>query len=215
MRHEQCHESVWIDGFVSGSEFAPPPRIRPGSSGSLRAMVVYVVVSGLPGSGKSTLARPLAKSLGLPLISKDTVKEALASAEGSDTVSSGRSRHLGAAAFEVVFALAAESNGAVLEASWHPDPARERLNGLPGVLLEVHCACPPDLARTRYVSRAGDRHSVHLDSTRFEDPELWSPHRTGALALSSPVIEVDCTTPVDVAQVVHSIKDHPAWKAAA
>ena len=38
---------------------------------------VYVVVSGPPGSGKSTLARGLAPELGLPLLSKDRIKEAL------------------------------------------------------------------------------------------------------------------------------------------
>ena len=37
----------------------------------------FVVVSGPPGSGKSTLAGPLATQLGLPLLGKDIIKEAL------------------------------------------------------------------------------------------------------------------------------------------
>ncbi len=36
-----------------------------------------VLVTGAPGSGKTTLAMPLARHLGLPLITKDTIKEAL------------------------------------------------------------------------------------------------------------------------------------------
>jgi hypothetical protein len=36
-----------------------------------------IVVTGLPGSGKTTLARQLSASLGLPLLSLDSVKEAL------------------------------------------------------------------------------------------------------------------------------------------
>ena len=38
---------------------------------------VYVVVTGPPGSGKSTLARSLADELDLPLLAKETVKQAL------------------------------------------------------------------------------------------------------------------------------------------
>lgn len=148
----------------------------------------------------------------MPLISKDIVKEALATAEGSPTVTPERSRRLGAAAFKVVFAMAADSNGAVLEASWHPEHARERLDALPGALIEVHCACPPHLARRRYLKRAQERHGVHLDSTRSDDTELWSPDRADALTLSDPVIEVDCTIPVDVARVADKVTEHPAWR---
>ena len=37
----------------------------------------FVLVAGWPGSGKSTLAAALAAELGLPLLSKDEIKEAL------------------------------------------------------------------------------------------------------------------------------------------
>ena len=36
-----------------------------------------IVVTGAPGSGKSTVAVPLARRLGVPLIAKDDIKEAL------------------------------------------------------------------------------------------------------------------------------------------
>jgi hypothetical protein len=38
---------------------------------------VFVVVSGPPASGKTTLSRAIAPVLGLPLIAKDTIKQAL------------------------------------------------------------------------------------------------------------------------------------------
>ena len=45
---------------------------------------LFVVVSGPPGSGKSAVAEPLARELGLPLIAKDTIKEALMVTEPVD-----------------------------------------------------------------------------------------------------------------------------------
>lgn len=43
---------------------------------------LFVLVGGWPGSGKSTLAVALAAELGLPLLAKDEVKEALVDALG-------------------------------------------------------------------------------------------------------------------------------------
>ncbi|MDQ1534024.1 MAG: hypothetical protein QOF28_1785, partial [Actinomycetota bacterium] len=42
----------------------------------------FVVITGLPAAGKTTLAVPLAEALGVPLISKDAIKEALFAAVG-------------------------------------------------------------------------------------------------------------------------------------
>lgn len=99
-----------------------------------------------------------ARTLGLALLAKDTVKEALAVLEDEATLTIDRSRELGSASFEVVFAIAAQNSGAVLEASWNPALAGERLAGLSRPLIEVHCQCPPEVARQRYVERAGRRH---------------------------------------------------------
>jgi predicted kinase len=41
-----------------------------------------VLVTGPPAAGKTTVARPLARCLALPLIGKDTIKEALFDAMG-------------------------------------------------------------------------------------------------------------------------------------
>ena len=38
---------------------------------------MYVVLTGPPASGKSTLSRALAGELGLPLLAKDTIEQAL------------------------------------------------------------------------------------------------------------------------------------------
>lgn len=67
----------------------------------------FVVVSGLPASGKSCLAAPLARELGLPLISKDDIKETL----GEHLPCEGRegSARLGRAGVEVLWTLASRA----------------------------------------------------------------------------------------------------------
>lgn len=73
-----------------------------------------------PGSGKSTMAKPLAQVLGLPLISKDTIKEALFDSLGVADID--WSVCVGQASISVLYALAADAGGAVLESAWRPRP---------------------------------------------------------------------------------------------
>lgn len=63
-----------------------------------------IVVGGAPASGKTTLAKCLAREFNVPLIAKDTIKEALMDADPPrDREASSR---LGAIAFAVLFRVA-------------------------------------------------------------------------------------------------------------
>jgi len=186
---------------------APEPPLgaptTPGASfGRDTGTVGYVLVTGLPASGKSTLAGPLSRALDLPLLAKDTVKEALWEALGpGDAEWAAR---LGAASAEVLLAVAIDAGAAVVDHFFH----RDRLTAwsrLPGRLVEVHCAVSPDLARARYQARR--RHPAHHDgdAARWDD---WIARDAGPLRLGGPLLEVDTSRPVAVAGVA-------AWAGAA
>jgi predicted kinase len=75
----------------------------------------FVVVSGPPASGKTTLSRAIAPAAGLPLIAKDTIKQALMTVLPVPDV--GASRVVGRASVAALLAVAAESGGRCLRAS--------------------------------------------------------------------------------------------------
>jgi predicted kinase len=167
--------------------------------------VPFVVVSGPPGSGKTTLATALAAGLGLPLISKDAIKEALLSVL---TVSdSEASQELGRASMAVLYGLAKDSGtGAVLEANFRRSKSVGELRKLRGSVVEVHCQCTRTVALERYRSRQESRHPGHFDAHRTE-AELWDGDMVGPLAGGWPVLEVDTNARVDIPAVLGAIRD--------
>ncbi len=165
-----------------------------------RAYGWFVLIAGWPGSGKSTLAAALATELGLPLLAKDEIKDALMEGLGRpETVAA--SQRLGKAAVLVMLRAARTCPGAVLDSTWF-DYALPLARTLPGRLIEVHCTVPLDLARARYRARTGHRHAGHLDDAR-SDQELWGePSRPPGLG---PVIVVDTSGPVDAAELAVTV----------
>lgn len=153
-----------------------------------------VYVSGAPGAGKSSLAAPLAAELGYALITKDRIKETLHDALGAPEPDLAWSRRLGAAAMELLWALAADAPAVVIEANFRPhsDYQRAKLSGLGGRPVEVHCRCPAEVAAARYGARS--THPVHVIKTLPPEAmaEYDRPVGIGALVL------VDTTVPVDV-----------------
>jgi predicted kinase len=182
--------------------------------GGVSAPPLFVVVSGPPASGKSTLAPPLAAELRLPLVAKDTIKDALMSVLPVPDVAA--SRVLGRASVLAMLAVAAESPvGAVIESNFHRSRAAAELAALPGRVVEVFCACDAEVAARRYRDRAGSRHAGHFDAERAAS-ELWNDEVARPVDGGWPVLRVDTSRPLgpgaasDLARAVLTAVGQPA-----
>jgi predicted kinase len=170
---------------------------------------VFVIVDGPPAAGKSTLAPVLAQRLRLPLLAKDTTKDALMEVMPPTDVE--HSRQLGRAAVRVMLALAAAAPlGAVLESNFYRSRASSDLARLPGRVVEVFCRCDHEVATARYRHRAATRAAGHFDHLRT-DEELWNPDVAEPVAGGWPVIELDTNTPVDLSAAIAAIAHAAPW----
>jgi len=154
---------------------------------------IVTVVPLAPRCGGTTVARGLAVRLRLPLIAKDTIKEALASVLPPADVPA--SQRLGRASVVVLLALAHASGGAQLESVWYRSRALPELAALPGDVVEVFCRVDRETAFLRYRSPRR-RGPGHFDATRGRD-ELWNDEVAVPVAGGWPVVDVDTTDPVD------------------
>lgn len=154
----------------------------------------FIVVSGMPASGKTTLAIKLAEALALPLLDKDHILEALFAGEG--VITPRMRQRLSRASDDVLAAVAAASQGAVIVSFWrHPamdgqsGTPTDWLSGLSDAVVEVHCTCSPDLAARRFLGR--ERHPGHNDASRRDGlrSQFESYSSLGPLGVG-PLIEV-------------------------
>lgn len=160
---------------------------------------LVVVVTGPPAAGKTTIARELALRLRLPLVAKDTIKEALF--DGLGTGDLAWSQGLGAATYLVLQALVEESVRAgaslVLEANFVRGEADARLAALPARFVQVHCSAPVEVLVERYAAR--ERHPGHVDTERIDAlRKAVDSGRHDPLALPGETIQIETTSPIDI-----------------
>lgn len=165
-----------------------------------------IVLNGMAGAGKSTLARPLAAALGIPLVSKDSIKEALGDAVDTPLPT----RAIGALAADALWRIVGMLEGTVLvESVWLAGRDDEWFRrgwesaGSPAG-VEIWCEAPRDVMRERYLTRP--RHSVHDDRDRIDE---WEAAADVARPMTDfPVIRVDTSAPVDVRSLVDALTAH-------
>jgi predicted kinase len=175
---------------------------------------MLVLVTGLPGSGKTTLARHLARKLDLPLIAKDRYKEILFDVLGVGDLD--WSRRIGQAAIALQFDAMVVVRAAVVDSALWTGVSEPEVEALGLPLVQVHCRCPFEVARTRFFDRvvAGERHAGYREEQMtYESYERFRP-LVEPLRLRAPLVEVNTAEPLDidaVADAVHATYGRPPF----
>jgi predicted kinase len=172
----------------------------------------FVVISGLAASGKTTVAEPLAQALDIPLISKDTIKEALFEAVGFGDWELSKS--LSRAADSAMVRLAQDLDAAVLDNFWYSETVNDLLAPLSGSIVEVFCRCDPAVALKRFEARA--RHPGHGDAQRDAGPmraSFFARAHKLPLGTLGPVVEVNTERPVDTDSLAVRVLEAGAQRA--
>ena len=169
---------------------------------------LVVVVTGMPAAGKSTVADALSRSLSLPLIARDRIKEQLYETLGAGDVE--LSSRLGTASFALLFDLAAvlleTRQSVIVEANFFRGDAEPEFAALPKHrVAQIHCHAPLELLVERYTGRR--RHPGHHDDQKVELlRERFDSGTHEALVLPGDIIQVDTSRPVDLIAIADRVR---------
>jgi predicted kinase len=165
-------------------------------------MSSLIIVTGRPATGKSALATALSLQLGIPLVSKDDIKETMADSLGSGDRS--LSRKYGKASFDIQFKILdrclAANTSVIAETYFHGELARGAFERLIAdhscSVIQIVLRSDPDVIIQRFKDRnmRGERHSIHADSAVVPELEraLAAGEYNGVPIQCSPLV-VDTT----------------------
>lgn len=166
---------------------------------------MFIFVTGPPAAGKTSVAVPLARDLGLPLLAKDPIKEAIHDAIPASLSERAWSRHLSEASYRVLLSLLAEIPSAVLDLNL-PNEWAADFDGVEGTKLQLFCRCPQGELERRLMSRATTRHPAHLDDIVLAEVRAEGVRGSLPAPLNAPLLEVDTSAPVDHVQVLEWVR---------
>jgi predicted kinase len=131
-----------------------------------------LIINGLPASGKTTLGAALSPLLGLPIFSKDTLKEIIFDHVGWESRS--WSQRVGQAAWDLLWMITERELQAdrsiAIESNFLQPVADARLAAFRVSMrfrvVELHCTADREVVIDRFIERAqsGDRHPGHREA---------------------------------------------------
>lgn len=136
-----------------------------------------IIVSGPPSSGKTTLATSIAKKFGLPLITKDSLKEIL-----FDTIGwkdRGWSKKIGTASFAIMHyfldSVMTTGQSIIIEGNFKTEFEAQhitpRLKQYNYQAIQVMCQCDGEILFERFKERSEskNRHPGHCDTGNYDE----------------------------------------------
>lgn len=168
-------------------------------------MATLIIVNGPSASGKSTLSQRLAKDLGLPLVSRDVIKEALFDSLGySDRQ---QSKTFGSAAALVLLRqvdiLLRSGVSCIIEGKFNPKFSQDEIAALArdnnASVIQVQCRGKGQELLVRFHRRArSERHPGHAETDNLDDfTEELLAGVYPILDLPGEFLEYDSTQPND------------------
>jgi len=162
------------------------------------ASPLLVIVNGRPATGKTSLAERLSTDLGIPLFTKDAVKELLGDVVGAPD--RGAAKTLGEASIALIFQHAetvlATGSPAIIECPLIPELSIEPLAGLQERtncrMLQIFLVADPDVILKRYDGR--ERNDVHFDEdARIELESSLRLTQVDPVPIEGETIRLDTT----------------------
>jgi glucokinase len=155
-----------------------------------------ILINGLPATGKTSLGEHLQNRFNAPLLTLDTIKEAMFNELGIGDRE--YNRMLGRATKEVIWAVISEfpPNSLAIVDAWFGFPPYDKVfEGLKraGVarFVELWCHAPGEILAARYLERVDHRHKGHPG--REYAPELEEVARRAAPMNIGPLYSIDMT----------------------
>ena len=180
---------------------------------------LLVLVTGHPCTGKSTLADALARHLGLPVLGKDELQEALFDAGWPPGAGAGPAVAANHALLRAARRMLANGIDCLVESNL--DPARWRqpvaalLADTGARLMQVRCSAEGPRLVQRFSARASSRHPGHADAARLASlsERLLGPP-LAPLELPGAVLEfrsdhADAAAVCRVAEAISAARAHP------